>query len=229
MPALSRVEDSPDNEVRCKHDRQPADDETVDENGNITTDAVEPVRANGSGGWRNGQSEKAEPQEKLRKCQHDHAPQDPFCEAAADREGRSAFQPQSDTGENEAQQRHRRQQLDQKTNDVRQHLWSGHTISLGLEGRGHVIRRERYPEYGAREFLDYETPPTPCRTQNSSNRVTPDTASSMAEASSHRPKVRPDIKATTAPKTAPPAPTGATTLPIQLMKLKNAPSGCAPV
>src|SRR5439155_3169498 len=105
----------------------------------------------------------------------------------------------------------------------------GIRISLGLEGRGHVIRRERYPEYGARESLDYETPPTPCRTQNSSNRVTPDTASSMAEASSHRPKVRPDIKATTAPKTAPPAPTGATTLPIQLTKLKNAPSGCAPV
>src|SRR5207253_8499144 len=85
------------------------------------------------------------------------------------------------------------------------------------------------PPVRARRFFDYETPPTPCSTQNSSRRVTPDTASNIAEASSQRPKVRPDINATTAPKTAPPAPTGATTLPIQLMKLKNAPSGCAPV
>jgi len=51
----------------------------------------------------------------------------------------------------------------------------------------------------------------------------------MPEARSHLPNARPDTKATTALNTAPPAATGATTLPIQLMKLKNAPSGWVPV
>ena len=56
-----------------------------------------------------------------------------------------------------------------------------------------------------------------------------DQLSNAAAAMSHRPMCRPDMNATIDPNTAPPAPTGATTLPIQLMKLKNAPSGCAPV
>lgn len=45
-----------------------------------------------------------------------------------------------------------------------------------------------------------------------------------AAAMSQRPMCRPDMNATIDPNTAPPAPTGATTLPIQLMKFKNAPS-----
>src|SRR5215472_12941489 len=43
------------------------------------------------------------------------------------------------------------------------------------------------------------------------------------------PKPRPVSHDTTAPRTAPPAPTGAITLPTQLMKFRKAPSGCAPV
>src|ERR1017187_7793094 len=60
-------------------------------------------------------------------------------------------------------------------------------------------------------------------------RVSPDTASKAAAAKSHRPKPRPVSQETMAPRTAPPAPTGAITLPTQLMKFKNAPSGWAPV
>jgi len=59
--------------------------------------------------------------------------------------------------------------------------------------------------------------------------VTPEIAKRAAAANSQRPKPRPVSQETTAPKTAPPAPTGAMTLPTQLMKLRNAPSGCAPV
>ena len=56
-----------------------------------------------------------------------------------------------------------------------------------------------------RNTLDYETPPVPCRTQNSSNRVRPDTPSMAPDASSHRAKGRPDMYATIPPNTAPPA------------------------
>src|SRR5438093_8028367 len=95
--------------------------------------------------------------------------------------------------------------------------------------RGHGTRSGEsvFPDR-ALQHLDYETPPVPCRTQNSSNRVRPDTPSKAPDASSHRAKGRPDMYATIPPNTAPPAATGATTLPIQLMKLKNAPSGWAP-
>src|ERR1700722_6716136 len=77
--------------------------------------------------------------------------------------------------------------------------------------------------------LGYATPPVPFVTQNSMSRVTPEIANRAAAANSQRPKPRPVSQETTAPKTAPPAPTGAITLPTQLMKLRNAPSGCAPV
>src|SRR5215469_9502124 len=59
--------------------------------------------------------------------------------------------------------------------------------------------------------------------------VTPETANSDAAANNQRPKPRPVSQETTAPTTAPPAPTGAITLPIQLMKFRKVPSGCAPV
>src|SRR5262249_28066225 len=57
------------------------------------------------------------------------------------------------------------------------------------------------------------------------------TASSAAAANSQRPKPRPVNQAKTAPTTAPPAPTGEITFPIQLMKFIKAPSGwvaCSP-
>src|SRR5262245_57190231 len=79
------------------------------------------------------------------------------------------------------------------------------------------------------KILHYETPPTPCVIQNSIRRTTPDIPSNIAAPRSHRPKVRPDMKAITAPKTAPPAPIGAMTLQIQSTKFRQAPSGCAPV
>jgi hypothetical protein len=71
------------------------------------------------------------------------------------------------------------------------------------------------------QTFDYETPPTPCKTQNSGRRVTPETASNIADARCQRSNVRPDMNATTAPKTAPPAPTGATTLPIQINEIEE--------
>src|SRR6266496_2151662 len=61
--------------------------------------------------------------------------------------------------------------------------------------------------------LGYVTPPVPFVTQNSMSRVTPEIASRAAAANSQRPKPRPVNQETTAPKTAPPAPTGAITLP----------------
>src|SRR5208283_5688344 len=73
------------------------------------------------------------------------------------------------------------------------------------------------------------TPPVPFVIQNSINRVTPEIASRAAAANNHRPKPRPVSHDTTAPSTAPPAPTGAITLPTQLMKFRKLPSGCAPV
>src|ERR1700721_4054058 len=78
-------------------------------------------------------------------------------------------------------------------------------------------------------MLGYVTPPVPFVTQNSMSRVTPEIANRAAAANSQRPKPRPVSHDTTAPSTAPPAPTGAITLPTQLMKFRNAPSGCAPL
>src|SRR5262249_35815049 len=75
----------------------------------------------------------------------------------------------------------------------------------------------------------YVTPPVPFVIQNSISLVTPDTANNDAAANSQRPKPRPVNQEATAPTTAPPAPTGAITLPIQLMKFRKVPSGCAPV
>src|SRR6185437_6468785 len=80
-----------------------------------------------------------------------------------------------------------------------------------------------------RPFSVYVTPPVPLLIQNSINRVSPETASNPAAAASHLPTPRPCSQDTTAPTTAPPAPTGAMTLPIQLMKFRNAPSGWAAV
>src|SRR5581483_8083444 len=73
------------------------------------------------------------------------------------------------------------------------------------------------------------TPPVPFVIQNSISRVTPEMAKRAAAANSQRPNPRPVSQQTTAPSTAPPAPTGAITFPTQLMKLRKAPSGWAPV
>src|SRR6266568_3523125 len=94
-----------------------------------------------------------------------------------------------------------------------------------------LIRSVRLPARQTCELvvLGYVTPPVPFVIQNSMSRVTPEIASRAAAANSQRPKPRPVSQETTAPKTAPPAPTGAITLPTQLIKFRNAPSGCAPV
>ena len=136
MAVLSGIQNGSDHEVRGQYDRQTADDEAVDESGDIVTDARQPVRTDTSGRREYRQSEKAEPQQKLWERQHDDAPEDPFCEATADQKCRSAFQPQSDAGENQRHQSHRRQKLDQETNDVGQYLWSRHANLRRFEDTG---------------------------------------------------------------------------------------------
>src|ERR1700686_3943397 len=65
--------------------------------------------------------------------------------------------------------------------------------------------------------------------KNSISRVAPETRSSAAAATSHLPTPRPASHAAPAPTMAPPAAIGAITLPIQLINLRNVPSGWAAV
>src|SRR5437879_1993653 len=76
---------------------------------------------------------------------------------------------------------------------------------------------------------DYEIPPVPCCIQNSRRRVTPEIISRPMAVNAQRAKPLPAAKEMIAANAAPPAPTGAITLPIQLIRFNHVPSGCAPV
>src|SRR5215469_2702877 len=97
-------------------------------------------------------------------------------------------------------------------------LWIGSLQLFFTQAAEAIVRTETYV-----------TPPVPLVTQNSMSLVTPETANRAAAANSHRPKPRPVSQDTIAPTIAPPAPTGEITFPTQLIKLRKAPSGCAPV
>src|SRR5207244_1755402 len=114
-------------------------------------------------------------------------------------------------------------------------MLASHGVLIPPPGRGILIPNEENQVSSgcsvrnttAQNIHFVKPPPMANTVPPSRRRVTP--ASTAEAAKNQRPKPRPVSQETTAPKTAPPAPTGAITLPTQLMKFRNAPSGCAPV
>src|SRR5581483_8896406 len=70
-----------------------------------------------------------------------------------------------------------------------------------------------------------DTPPVPCWIQNSRSRVRPETIRRPIAVNANRENPRPAAKEAIAANAAPPAPTGAITLPTQLIRFSHVPSG----